>query len=154
MTYLFLPTWRGVLDTTLCDVWFTTGRCNSPGTPISSTNKTDRHDRTEIWKRLGSGHGEDMVNVSSTKCDWLIDWLVFNSRQFENNHSSIQSNLIKHKQELLTLPEHLSSPPVFGGVRVTRSLVLCVCFVDRCLSFCTDSDWSFGIFKLLLRSVP
>ena len=37
--------------------------------------------------------------------------------------------------ELLTLPEHLSSPPVFSGVCVTRSLVLCVCFVDRCLSF-------------------
>ena len=36
---------------------------------------------------------------------------------------------------LLTLPEHLSSPPLFSGVRVTRSLVLCVCFVDRCLSF-------------------
>ena len=31
--------------------------------------------------------------------------------------------------------------PVFSGVRVTRSLVLCVCFVDRCLSFCT---FSFG----------
>ena len=30
----------------------------------------------------------------------------------------------------------LSSPLVFSGVRVTRSLVLCVCFVDRCLSFC------------------
>jgi hypothetical protein len=24
----------------------------------------------------------------------------------------------------------------FSGVRVTRSLVLCVCFVDGCLSFC------------------
>jgi hypothetical protein len=43
------------------------------------------------------------------------------------------------EQELLTLPEHLSSPPVFCGVRVTRSLVLYVCFVDRCLSFCTFS---------------
>jgi hypothetical protein len=30
----------------------------------------------------------------------------------------------------------LSSPTVFSGVRVTRYLVLCVCFVDRCLSFC------------------
>ena len=30
---------------------------------------------------------------------------------------------------------------VFSGVCVTRSLVLCVCFVDRCLSFCT---FSFG----------
>ena len=27
------------------------------------------------------------------------------------------------EQELLNLPEHLSSPPVFSGVRVTRSLV-------------------------------
>ena len=45
------------------------------------------------------------------------------------------------EQELLTLPEHLMSPPVFSGVRVTRSLDLCVSFVDRCLSFCT---FSFG----------
>jgi hypothetical protein len=33
------------------------------------------------------------------------------------------------EQELLTLPEHLSSPMDFSGVRVTRSLVfLCVMF--------------------------
>jgi hypothetical protein len=40
---------------------------------------------------------------------------------------------------MLTLPEHLSSPPFLVGfvlldlygVRVTRSLVLYVCFVDR-----------------------
>ena len=45
------------------------------------------------------------------------------------------------EQELLTIPEHPSSPPVVSGVRVTRSLVLHVCFVDRCLSFC---PFSFG----------
>ena len=39
---------------------------------------------------------------------------------------------------LLTLLVHLSSPPVFSGV---RSLVVCACFVDLCLSFCT---FSFG----------
>ena len=65
------------------------------------------------------------------------------------------------EQELPTIPEHLSSPPVFycgscysiysfmcmlcrslfvfNGVRVTRSIVLCVCCVDRCLSFCPFS---------------
>jgi hypothetical protein len=43
------------------------------------------------------------------------------------------------EQELLTLPEHLSSSPIFSDVGVTRSLVLCVCFVDRCLSFCPFS---------------
>jgi hypothetical protein len=45
------------------------------------------------------------------------------------------------EQELLTLPEHLSSIPVFGGVRVTRSLVLYACFVNHCLFFC---PFSFG----------
>ena len=37
------------------------------------------------------------------------------------------------QQELFTLPEHLSSPPVFSRVRVTRSLVLYV--VCRSLYF-------------------
>jgi hypothetical protein len=32
--------------------------------------------------------------------------------------------------------EALSLPPVVNRVRVTRSLVLYVYFVDRCLSFC------------------
>ena len=41
------------------------------------------------------------------------------------------------EQELLSLTEPLNSPPVFSGVRVTRSVVLYVCFVDRCLHFCT-----------------
>ena len=45
------------------------------------------------------------------------------------------------EQQLLSLRKHLSSPPVFGGVRVTRSLVLCVCVADRCLSYCV---FSFG----------
>ena len=40
------------------------------------------------------------------------------------------------EQELITLLEHLSSTLVFSGIRVTWSLVLYVCFVDRCLSFC------------------
>jgi hypothetical protein len=34
------------------------------------------------------------------------------------------------EQELLTLPEHLRSHPVFSGVRVTRALIFCICFVD------------------------
>ena len=41
--------WRGVLNTTLCDKvcqWF------SPATPVSSTSKTDRHDITEILLKV------------------------------------------------------------------------------------------------------
>jgi hypothetical protein len=44
-----IPLRRGVLDTTLCDKvcqWLATGRRFSPDTPVSSTNKTDRHDIT------------------------------------------------------------------------------------------------------------
>ena len=70
------------------------------------------------------------------------------------------------EQELLTLPEHLSSPSVFSGVRDALSLVVYVCFVDHCfLSYCfllsivlsvlryTDSDYPFGVFKLFLLSL-
>jgi hypothetical protein len=40
--------------------------------------------------------------------------------------SSITRRVSLVEQELLTLPEHLRSPPVFSGVRVTWSLVLYV----------------------------
>ena len=67
------------------------------------------------------------------------------------------------EEELETLPEHLSSPPVSSGVTLIRSLVLCVCFVEGCfvlfllaivlsvpLRF-TDSDYPFYIFILFLN---
>ena len=51
--------------------------------------------------------------------------------------------------------------PVFSGIRVTRSIVLYVWFVDRCFYFCAFFFWfivlsvlrydcPFGIFKLFL----
>jgi hypothetical protein len=43
------------------------------------------------------------------------------------------------EQKVAAIPEHMSSTPVFSEVPVTRSLVLCVRFVDRCLSFCPFS---------------
>ena len=69
------------------------------------------------------------------------------------------------EQELLSLPGHRSSTPVFGRVCVAWYLVLCPCFVDHCLSFCLFSFghcvvcpssiyrfWlpPFGIFKFFL----
>ena len=46
------------------------------------------------------------------------------------------------EQELFTLPEHLSSPMVFNGVRAARSYVFCVVF----LRF-TDSDYLQTFFS-------
>ena len=40
--------------------------------------------------------------------------------------------------------------PGVSGARVTRSLVLYVCFVDRCLSFCT---FSFGHYVVYSSSI-
>jgi hypothetical protein len=54
------------------------------------------------------------------------------------------------EEELITLPEHLSSPPIFSGVHATWSLVLYICFVDRCLSFCT---FSFGYCVVCSSSI-
>jgi hypothetical protein len=116
------------------------------------------------------------LQLSSTLLLLLINTtsghLCQNSEYWESNsiqHSWLITGFVTRltrwvsleEQELLTLPEQLSSPPVFSGVRVTRSLVLCVCFVDRFLYFYfghnvlsvlryTDSDYPFGIFKLFL----
>ena len=59
------------------------------------------------------------------------------------------------EQDLLTIPEHLASPPVFSGVCVTRSLVLYVYFVYHCLFVCTFSfghcvDCSSSIYEFWL----
>ena len=47
--------WHGVLDTALCDKvcqWLETCRWFSPGPLVSSSNKTDRHDITEIRMKV------------------------------------------------------------------------------------------------------
>jgi hypothetical protein len=49
--------WQGVLDTTLCDKicqCLATGRWFSLCTPVSSTNKTNHHDITEILLKVAS----------------------------------------------------------------------------------------------------
>ena len=66
------------------------------------------------------------------------------------------------EEELLTLPEYMSSLPVFSWIRVARSSVFCVMFcrslivpfllvsVLSVLLGYTASDYPFGIYKLLL----
>ena len=64
-------TWRAVLDTTLCDKlcqcpaadW-----CVFPGTPVSSTNKTDRHNITEILLKVAS----NTITLTLTKFRYPI----------------------------------------------------------------------------------
>ena len=105
---------------------------------VSSTNNTDRDDIAyKILKAM----------LITNK----INWLLFNVQlallhqccKFTNNKECIQ---IKARVAL-------SSPPVFSGVRVTRSLVLCVIFcrslfVLLAIVLSVLSDYPFGTFKL------
>jgi hypothetical protein len=59
--------WPGVLDTTLCDKvcqWLATGWWFSPGTPVSSTNKTERHNIIEILSKVALS----TINLSIRDC--------------------------------------------------------------------------------------
>ena len=83
-------------------------------------------------------------NLLHSQHDW--PWILSSSFQ---KHSPVLSSFTTYYTTgatsgagtALTLPVHLSSLPAFSWVRVTRSLLLYVCFVDRCLSFCT---FAFG----------
>ena len=97
--------------------------------------------------RLPPWLGWPLWNICVTNDHGYVPLVVNTSRSFP--HSWLITGFVTRltrrvsllEQELLTLPEHLSSPPVFSGVSVSWSLVLYVCFVDHCLSYCT---FSFG----------
>jgi hypothetical protein len=92
------------------------------------------HDLVDRYGILTNDHGYVPLVVNTSRSfprSWRITGFV----------TRLKRRVLLVEQELLILPEHLSSPPVFSWVHVTRSLVLYVCFVDRCLSFCT---FSFG----------
>jgi hypothetical protein len=53
--WVWIPLRRSVVDTTLCDKicqWLATGRWFSLGTSVSSTNKTDSQDITELLLKV------------------------------------------------------------------------------------------------------
>jgi len=54
------------------------------------------------------------------------------------------------EQVLLTLPDHLSSPPVFSGVRVTGSLVFCRALFVLLYFFCWPLCCLFFDIRILI----
>jgi hypothetical protein len=80
-------------------------------------------------------------NVVIDKTKVLELHTVYNSC-LVNYITNPNSNEYKLTAIVLDIAGHiLFKPSVFSGVRVTRSLVLYVCFVDRCMSF---FPFSFG----------
>jgi hypothetical protein len=134
-------------DTIFQSLWFLSGfpwyrvaankEAAEPRTPFGKVEViTSKILRSPPWL------GWPLWNICVTNDHGYVPLVVNTSRSFP--HSRLITGFVTRltrrvslvEQELLTLSEHLSSPPVFSGVRVTRSLVLYVCFVDHCLSFC------------------
>jgi hypothetical protein len=89
-------------------------------------------------------HGWPLWDICVTNDHGYIPFVVNTSSSFPHSWlitgfvTRLTRRVLLVEQEIPTFPEHLNSPPVFSGVHVTRSLVLChVCFVDRCLYFCS-----------------
>ena len=76
----FAPcSWRGVLNTTLCDKvcqWLATGRWFSPDTSVSSIIKTNRHDITEILLKLALNTTNLNPDFSILNSDKLLSWTL------------------------------------------------------------------------------
>jgi hypothetical protein len=74
--------WRGVLYTTWCDTfcqWLATGLWFSSDTPVSSTNKTDRHDITEILLKMVSNTIALNLYISFHDCFGFYPTLALNN---------------------------------------------------------------------------
>ena len=120
-----IPLRRDVFDTTLYDKvcqWLATGRWCSQGTPVSSTNTTDRHDIAEILlkmalKTIASPKTECHTYTSRTGTDHHIAWSEFTS--------------------------------VLYGVPVTQSLVLCVVCYRSLFAFLSLFVWP--LWKLFCK---
>ena len=79
------------------------------------------------------------------------------------HHGNSQYRIWLVEQELCIFPEHMTSPRVFGGVRIDQSFVFCVVFCRSLFDIClflyffpivlsvlsqsAASDYHFGIFS-------
>jgi hypothetical protein len=102
------PLGRGVLNTTLCYKvcqWLVPGHWFSPGTPVSSTNKTDLHDITAILLKvvLNNINPPSIMNtwkqtevfiVKKTQKNAIMS-LTTNRSIYQNNHQFSFVNITK-----------------------------------------------------------
>ena len=91
--------------------------------------------KSEVKRGITIAIEDHVDSIIADKVKDLKKHLITNN----TDNGALLNHYIKGKSVndsmLLILPELLSSLPVLSGVRVTRSLVICVCFVDHCLSF-------------------
>ena len=83
------------------------------------------------------------------KCSLLSSFMTYNRGCNYINTTGATSG--KRSAYPSGAPEFI---PSFSGVHVTRSLVLCVCFVDRCLSFVFWPLYCLFFFDIWIRITP
>jgi hypothetical protein len=162
--------------TTLCHKvcqWLVTGRWFSLGPPVSSTNKTDRHDITEILLKVALNTIKQTNKLLCLDCRlfclgvmfYLCYLYLFKYTGVRHDfhvrwcscHLKVTWQVWHVEQELLTLLGNLSSPPVLSGVHVAWSLVFCVMFYRSLfvlLSFLLWLLYCFFFFDLRLLITP
>ena len=119
----------------------------------------------ELHKRDNSTLSVDISLETSIICCSLVT-----KNEEENRIRSTVPYLLLYQERIFmqnihivgtsTFPENSSSTSDVSGVRVTRSLGLCICFVVRCLTIVlsvsfryTNSDYPFGIFKHFIKFI-
>ena len=73
----------------------------------------------------------EFTHKKAKTLDRLVDFFkyIYRAVRVQPVFIALRSAVSLVEQELLTLPKHLRSSPIFSGVYVTRSLALFVCFV-------------------------
>ena len=95
--------------------------------------------------------------LDTTLCDNVCQRQVGGFLQFRPPINLIRQFLLLLRrvslveQELLTLMEHMSSPPVFSGVRVDWSLVFCVVFCRSLFVLLSFFFWPLCCLSFDLR---
>jgi hypothetical protein len=74
---------RCVLDTTLCQ-WLSTGRWVSSGTHVSSTNKNDHHDTTEIFLKVALNTNQ-CITFNFIICSYMYVCIRWTANRYRIN---------------------------------------------------------------------
>jgi hypothetical protein len=133
-SYEFEPrSWRGVLDTTLCDKvcqWLATCRWFSPGTPVLSTNIANRHEITEILLKVALNSINHHIHIkflrsNSQNIKWTplrYIYRFFLPSWIKNHNKSIYSSQVYINQtELCDSPRDLIYQGKFVNLRTFKS---------------------------------
>jgi len=99
-----------------------------------------------------------LYRAGSLKQQHTYTWKI-SMPHYSDKLSRLRTNksLFLALNDMCLAQKRMRSPPVLSGVRVNRSLDLCVCFIDRCMFLCLCFFWPLGclsFFDLRIRITP